>query len=91
LLGDLLHATDPADAAATKAFDTIRFIEQLGDIQATTYDRQLLRFEVDHGGANDALLDRVRTSVEARQDAAGHDLLAWTLYRLGRPQRQLLR
>jgi len=85
LLGDLLHATDPADAAATKAFDTIRFIEQLGDIQATTYDRQLLRFEVDHGGANDALLDRVRTSVEARQDAAGHDLLAWTLYRLGRP------
>jgi tetratricopeptide (TPR) repeat protein len=85
LLGDLLHATDPADAAATKAFDTIRFIEQLGDIQATTYDRQLLRFDVDHGGANDALLDRVRTSVEARQDAAGHDLLAWTLYRLGRP------
>jgi tetratricopeptide (TPR) repeat protein len=84
LLGDLLQEADPADAAATKSFDTIRFIEQLGDIQATTYDRQLLRFEVDHGGANDGLLSRVRTSVEARPDAAGHDLLAWTLYRLGR-------
>ncbi|HET9084283.1 MAG TPA: tetratricopeptide repeat protein [Candidatus Limnocylindrales bacterium] len=85
LLGDLLQDADPADRAATKSFDTIRFIEQLGDIQATTYDRQLLRFEVDHGGANDALLGRVRTSVEARPNAAGHDLLAWTLYRLGRP------
>ena len=85
LLGDLLQAADPADAAAQKSFDTIRFIEQLGDIQATTFDRQLLRFEVDHGSANDALLSRVRTSVEARPDAAGHDLLAWTLYRVGRP------
>lgn len=85
LLGDLLQQADPADPAATKSFDTIRFIEQLGDIQATTYDRQLLRFEVDHGGATEALLSRVRTSVEARADAAGHDLLAWTLYRLGRP------
>jgi len=84
LLGDLLQEADPADAAATKSFDTIRFIEQLGDIQATTYDRQLLRFEVDHGGATDALLARVRTSVDGRPDAAGHDQLAWTLYRLGR-------
>jgi tetratricopeptide (TPR) repeat protein len=84
LLGDLLIEADPADVTATKTFDTIRFIEQLGDIQATTYDRQLLRFEIDHGGANDAVLTRVRASVEARPDAAGHDLLAWTLYRLGR-------
>ena len=84
LLGDLLGQANAADPAAVKAYDTIRFIEQLGDIQATTFDRQLLRFEVDHGGANDALLGRVRTSVEARPDAAGHDLLAWTLYHLGR-------
>ena len=85
LLGDLLSQTDPADAEAVKTFDTVRFIEQLGDIQATTFDRQLLRFEVDHGGANDTLLARVQASVSARPDAAGHDLLAWTLYRLGRP------
>lgn len=84
LLGDLLHQRDPADSAATKAFDTIRFIEKLGDIQATTYDRQLFRFEVDHGGADDARLSRIRASVDARPDAAGHDLLAWALYRLGR-------
>jgi tetratricopeptide (TPR) repeat protein len=84
LLGDLLEQVNPADAEAAKAFDTIRFIERLGDIQATTFDRQLLRFEVDHGGANDALLARVMASVEARPDASGHDLLAWALYRVGR-------
>lgn len=84
LLGDLLITGDPADAEAAKAFDTIRFIERLGDIQATTFDRQLLRFEMDHGGTDDALLARIQASVQERPDAAGHDLLAWTLYRLGR-------
>jgi tetratricopeptide (TPR) repeat protein len=84
LLGDLLVGADAADAEAAKSFDTIRFIERLGDVQASTFDRQLLRFEVDHDGADDALLVRVRASVEERPDAGGHDLLAWTLYRLGR-------
>jgi tetratricopeptide (TPR) repeat protein len=84
LLGDLLISADGADAEAAKAFDTIRFIEQLGDVQASTFDRQLLRFEVDHDGANEALLTRVQTSVQERPDAVGHDLLARTLYRLGR-------
>ena len=84
LLGDLLNAADPSSAEAAKAFETVRFIERLGDVQASTFDRQLLRFEVDHGGVDDALLARVRTSVKERPDAAGHDLLAWTLYRLGR-------
>ena len=84
LLGDVARSTATTDAAAAQAFGTIRFIDKLGDIQATTYDRQMLRFEVDHCGANDALLARVNASVDARPDAAGHDLLAWTLYRLGR-------
>ncbi|HEX7346979.1 MAG TPA: tetratricopeptide repeat protein [Candidatus Limnocylindrales bacterium] len=84
LLGDLLVSADAADTEAAKAFDTIRFIERLGDVQASTFDRQLLRFEVDHDGADEALLARVRASVDDRPDAAGHDLLAWTLYRLGR-------
>ena len=84
LLGDLLRFADPGDAEARKAFETIRFTERLGDLQATTYDRQLLRFDIDHGEADDALLARVQTSVDARPDASGHDLLAWALYRLGR-------
>ena len=84
LLGELLVTADPSSAEAAKAFETVRFIAQLGDAQGATFDRQLLRFDVDHDGADEALVGRIKASVEARPDAAGHDLLAWTLYRLGR-------
>ena len=82
MLGDLLTAA--GDPGATKAYETVRFIEQLGDIQATTYDRQLLRFELDHDGATATVLERARTSVAERPDWTGHDTVAWSLYRLGR-------
>ena len=54
LLADLLTqrgAAGDATAAATQT-KTVRFIEQLGEIQAQVFDRQLLRFELDHGGAD---------------------------------------
>jgi tetratricopeptide (TPR) repeat protein len=81
LLGDLL--TDADDPGAADAYATVRFIEQLGDIRATTFDRQLLRFELDHGGATPALLEDARASLAARPDWTGHDTVAWALYRLG--------
>lgn len=82
LLGDL--QTAGRDPRAAKTYDTVRFIERLGDIQSTTFDRQLLRFELDHGGATNAVLERARASLAARPDWTGHDTLAWSLYRLGR-------
>jgi tetratricopeptide (TPR) repeat protein len=84
LLGDVL--TQAGQAGADKAFDTVRFIERLQDIQTTTYDRQLIRFELDHGGATDDVLARARASVQARPDWTGYDTLAWALYRVGRFQ-----
>jgi tetratricopeptide (TPR) repeat protein len=81
LLGDLLEGQDPV--AGAESFETVRFIERLGDLQATTFDRQLLRFELDHGGAYEALLARARESLTERPDGAGHDNVAWALYRLG--------
>jgi tetratricopeptide (TPR) repeat protein len=83
LLGDVRTASGDV-AGAQESFETVRFIAQLGSIQEAVYDRQLLRFDLDHGGATTATLDAVRASVAARPDAAGHDLLAWALYRLGR-------
>ena len=82
LLGDLLEQQEPGAGAAS--FETVRFIERLGDLQAATFDRQLLRFELDHGGANEAVLQRTRDSLTARPDSSGHDTVAWVLYRLGR-------
>lgn len=83
LLGDLLAERSGTGAEATDAFETVRFIARLGDVQAVAYDRQLLVFELDHGGASEELLARARRSLAQRPDAAGHDTLAWAQYRLG--------
>jgi tetratricopeptide (TPR) repeat protein len=83
LLGDQL-AQSGDDAGAKEAFETVRFIARLGTLQGAVFDRQLLRFELDHGGATPAIVDSARASLAARPDASGHDVVAWALYRLGR-------
>jgi tetratricopeptide (TPR) repeat protein len=83
LLGDLLAGAGDG-AAAAKQFATVRFIEKLGQVQSTVYDRVILRFELDHGGASDALLAAAKASVATRPDYTGYDTVAWALYRLGR-------
>ena len=83
LLGDLQAATGDT-AAASRQFETVRFIERLGEIASTVYDRALIRFELDHGSASDALLAKAQASLAARPDTSGHDTVAWALYRLGR-------
>jgi hypothetical protein len=82
LLGDLLSVNGD-EAGAAEAFETVRFIEQLGRLEGAVYDRQLLRFELDHDGATATVLEAARMSVAARPDSSGHDLVAWALYRLG--------
>jgi hypothetical protein len=83
LLGDL-ESVHGAASDATRQFQTIRFIEQLGEIQATVFDRVLLRFDLDHGAATAATLEQARASLQARPDVGGRDTVAWALYRLGR-------
>ncbi len=83
LLGDLL-AMSGEPAAAGSEYKTVRFIEQLGSIQGAVYDRQLLRFELDHDGASSSVLASARASEAGRPDATGHDVVGWALYRLGR-------
>jgi tetratricopeptide (TPR) repeat protein len=83
LLGDLL-ASSGDTAGAARQFATVRFIEKLGEIQSTVYDRVILRFELDHGGASDGLLAQAQASLTARPDYTGYDTVAWALYRLGR-------
>lgn len=83
LLGDLLAARGD-EAGARGQFETVRLIAQLSELASAVYDRQLIAFELDHGGATAVLLDRARASLAARPDSSGHDLVAWALYRLGR-------
>ena len=83
LLGDLLAASGDAKGSETQ-YATVRFVEQLGEIGSTVFDRVLLRFDADHGGATDDVLAKARASLATRPDTTGHDAVAWTLYRLGR-------
>lgn len=83
LLGDLLAATGDASGAADQ-YATVRLVGTLSELTGSVYDRQLILFELDHGGATAELLDRAIAASEARPDAAGRDLVAWANYRLGR-------
>lgn len=83
LLGDLLQLGGDG-TGATAQYQTVRAIGALGSTAGTVYDRQLLLFELDHGGTTDALLVHAQTALAARPDATGHDVVAWAFYRLGR-------
>jgi tetratricopeptide (TPR) repeat protein len=82
LLSDLLAATGDATGASNAA-DTIHVIEQLGGTSAKLFDRQILGFDLDHGGATQAVFDRAVAAARIRPDAAGLDVVAWAAYRLG--------
>jgi hypothetical protein len=82
LLGDLASLRGDA-AAADAQFATVRAIRRLSQLDATVYDRQLLLFELDHGGATAEVLAATQAGLAARADPGGHDLVAWAAYRLG--------
>lgn len=83
LLGDLLRETGDTTGATTQ-YATVRAIRTLSELAGSVYDRQLLLFELDHGGATAEVLARARTALASRADGYGHDVVAWALYRLGR-------
>ncbi|HEY8868884.1 MAG TPA: hypothetical protein VIM30_05795 [Candidatus Limnocylindrales bacterium] len=83
LLGDLKFLQGhEADALAQYA--TVRAIRQLSAISGTVFDRQLLLFELDHGGASPAILATAQDGLATRSDSGAQDLVAWAAYRLGR-------
>ena len=88
LLGDLLASSGDAAGAAAQ-YAAARAMDVPGSLAAAVYDRSLVAFELDHGGTSEAMLERARASAAARPDAAGHDLVAWALFRLGRSREAL--
>src|SRR4051794_32986666 len=82
LLGDLLTRSGDT-AGARRQAGTIGVIEQLGGTSAQLFDRQIVGFDLDHGRATPAVLDRAVAAAAIRPDAAGLDLVAWAAYRLG--------
>lgn len=83
LLGDL-RALGGDTVAAGRHYSTVRLAGTLGALSGAVYDRQLDLFELDHGGATDSVLADAQAALALREDPAGHDIVAWALYRLGR-------
>ncbi len=85
LLGDLLtlRAEPGDDRAAAAAYGTVRLTRQLSELAGSVFDRQLLGFELDHGGDAAQVAAAALAALADRDDAPGHDLLAWALYRAG--------
>ncbi|HEV8489005.1 MAG TPA: tetratricopeptide repeat protein [Candidatus Limnocylindrales bacterium] len=83
LAGDLLHL-EGDEAGATERYETVRLTGVLAGLPSAVYDRQLLLFELDRDGATEELVAAARSALADRSDAAGHDLVAWAAYRLGR-------
>jgi tetratricopeptide (TPR) repeat protein len=83
LLGDVLAARGDAVGAREQA-DTLRFLATLDETQGRVNDRVLLRHALDHDGDAAAVLALAGAGLAERPDAAGHDLVAWALHRLGR-------
>lgn len=86
LLADLLvRRNGPGDADAARVADgTVRLTGRLSALAGSVYDRTLVLYDLDHGGAEPALVDRAEAALAVRPDAGGHDLLAWALHRVGR-------
>ena len=82
LLADELARTGDVAGAKAEA-DTIGVIERLGGTSAQLFDRQIIGFDLDHGRATPAVLDRARAAAAIRPDAAGLDAVAWSAFRLG--------
>lgn len=82
LLADLLQRAGDAAGARAQS-DTIRVIERLGGTSAQLFDRQIVGFDLDHGLATQAVLDRAVAAAAIRPDAPGLDTVAWAAYRLG--------
>jgi tetratricopeptide (TPR) repeat protein len=63
----------------------VRTMEVAVGAQPGAYHRAWSLFLLDHGRRIPEVLASARTEIVGRRDVYGYDLLAWALYRAGRP------
>jgi tetratricopeptide (TPR) repeat protein len=59
-------------------------------VNQSRYNRELAVFYADHDIKLSQALDFARQELDIRQDIYAHDLLAWALYKNGRPEEALV-
>jgi tetratricopeptide (TPR) repeat protein len=87
-LGDIYLQLGQA-AEATKQYALVEYIGALSALNQVLYNRELALFYADHDLKLDTALALAQKELEVRQDIYAYDLLAWVLYKCGRPQEAL--
>jgi tetratricopeptide (TPR) repeat protein len=84
-LGDVYEKIGQADEAR-KQYQLVEYIGKLSAINQTLYNRELAYFYADHDIKLTEALELAKREQEYRQDIYAYDLLAWSLYKNGRPE-----
>jgi len=87
-LGDL-HTKLGRTIEANKQYVLVEYMGRLDAVNRVVYNRELAFFYADHDMKLDEALASARSELEMRQDIFGYDVLAWTLYKAGRPAEAL--
>jgi tetratricopeptide (TPR) repeat protein len=87
-LGDVyLKSGRPEEAK--KPYDLVEYIGHLNTLNKVLYNRELAYFYADHDLKLDESLDLAAKELEVRRDIYAYDVLAWALYKNGKPQEAL--
>jgi tetratricopeptide (TPR) repeat protein len=87
-LGDVYTKMGRADEAR-KQYDLVEYIGRLSAANKVLYNRELALFYLDHDVKPAEALELARKELEVRRDVYTHDVLAWALYRNGKPAEAL--
>jgi tetratricopeptide (TPR) repeat protein len=76
-------------AEASKHYALVEYIGRLGAPSQVLYNRELALFYADHDVKLPEALELARRELQVRRDVYTHDVLAWALYKNGRPREAL--
>lgn len=82
-LGDL-YALAGQEEQAERQYQLVEFVDQVNDLNAITYSRQLALFYADHQRHLDKALQLAEAERNRRNDIYTNDALAWVYYHMGR-------
>ncbi|MGH7409399.1 MAG: tetratricopeptide repeat protein [Candidatus Methylomirabilales bacterium] len=71
---------------AKRQYDLVEYIGYLNSLNEILYNRELAYFYADHDMKLKEALDLAKKELGVRQDIYAYDVLAWALYKNGKPQ-----
>lgn len=83
-LGDIYARLGRAKEAGQQ-YTLVDYIGRLNAVNRVVYNREMATFYADHDMKLDEALALARSELEVRKDIYGYDIVAWALYKSGKP------